>query len=115
MTHYIYYFLQLRDCPENAPRLFLSLEATIRHFDCVDLKRYEGVHCGEIDADSAEVACEKLFTLYNSDRRPADYKGRSMSVSDIVILDTIYKWGDDDQQPPKYIFFCDSIGFRRLV
>lgn len=47
---------------------------------------------------------ERLFQIFNIDH-PADYKGRSLSVSDIVILD-----GDSGAQ----CYYCEPIGFARL-
>lgn len=43
---------------------------------------------------------EDLFRIFNIER-PDDYKGRSMSTSDIVIL--------DDK-----VYYCDSFGFTKL-
>ncbi len=110
MIRYTYTIDQLRDMPEdNIRRLFLDFEATVRFFNAVDLSRYYTVDSGTIEAPEPEIACERLFRLYNSDERPAGYTGRSMSVSDVVNL-----WDNSVEPPKKSTWFCDSIGFKRL-
>lgn len=107
---YTYTFDQLRDVPvENMERMFLGFEATVRIFGAVDLARYFTADHGTVDAPDPVAACEKLFCLYNSGGRPEGYTGRSMSVSDVVML-----WDNTTDPPGKTVWFCDSIGFRLL-
>lgn len=107
---YSYLFLQLKDCPgENTERLFLSYESTVRHFGAVDLSRYHTVHMGTIEAYSQPTACEKLYGIYNAGK-PEGYRGRSMSVSDVVIL-----WTNGTVPPQEGRWYCDSFGFRLLT
>lgn len=64
---------------------------------------YEKVYSGTVDAASksnAEVL-ESLFERFNL-QHPADFRGHSMSVSDVVVL---HESGQDTAH------FCDSIGF----
>ena len=44
---------------------------------------------------------EHIFEVFNI-KRPSDFKGRSLSVSDIVVIEN------------KYIYYTDSIGFKEL-
>ncbi len=106
---YTYTFDQLRDVPpENARRLFLNLEATVRQFGAVDLSLYYTADSGVIEAPDEITACERLFIVYNR-TYPAGYTGRSMSVSDVVTL-----WDNSVNPPKKSTWFCDSVGFKIL-
>lgn len=61
-------------------------------------KRYEAEYTGcEIEVKNI---LEDLFDIFNV-RLPRDYKGRSMSVSDIIVLNGIP-------------YYCDSFGFKEI-
>lgn len=62
---------------------------------------YETVFSGDIEAGN----CEDVFRIFNT-KFPAEYKGRSMSVSDVVEII------DSDNQSK--FFFCDSFGFKEI-
>lgn len=63
---------------------------------------YEKTYEGEINSDgiSNYMACELLFEKFNVNR-PSDFKGRSLSVSDIVVLNG-------------HKFYVESVGFKKL-
>ena len=62
---------------------------------------YECVFSGELDVQDAE----DVFRIFNLEQ-PKDYRGRSMSVSDVV---------EFVHTPNKSNFyFCDSIGFAQV-
>lgn len=106
---YTYTFDQLKDCPgENTSRLFLDYKSTVRCFGGVDLTRYITADHGTIEAHTPQMACEKLYLIYNAEK-PEGYRGRSMSVSDIVTL-----WDNSVEPPQKSTWFCDSFGFKLL-
>ena len=63
-------------------------------------KVYEGETNIAVETDD-KVVLEGLFHRFNCDH-PADYRARSLSVSDVVVL--------DDAR----IYFCDSVGWRLL-
>jgi len=66
-----------------------------------NLEHYNKVYEGEIDNKlTPEQACEELFVKFNINR-PEDFKGHSLSVSDIVVLDG-------------HRFYTEGIGFKRL-
>ena len=50
------------------------------------LNDYEKTYEGEIDGATIPAILEDLFMIFNI-RRPEDFKGRSLSVSDIICLD----------------------------
>src|SRR5215472_4269400 len=54
------------------------------------------------DLDSVS-ACDELFRIFNADR-PADYRGRSMSVGDVVVLRF-------EEAPRTMAYACSSDGF----
>ena len=66
----------------------------------IDLKDYEVVYEGELDYPEMPNALEELFEIFNV-RRPEDFKGRSMSISDIVEID-----GKN--------YYCDFVGWEKL-
>lgn len=65
--------------------------------ETIDLDLYSVVYEGEVEDGPAMAALEFLFQEFNINH-PAGYRGRSMSVSDVVHL------GDR-------FFYCDSCGF----
>lgn len=68
-----------------------------------NMNDYEKTYEGEIDASmTCQATAERLFEKFNIDR-PKDFKGRSLSVSDILIL------GDT-----KVKLYCESVRFRLI-
>ena len=110
---YTYTFDQLRNNDRGLEMRFMNFEYASQHGG-VDAENYFTADGGLIDASSPEDACEKLYRAYNSKftpegDRPRCYKGRSMSVSDIVNL-----WDNEQEPPVKTSWFCDSLGFRQI-
>ena len=68
----------------------------------VDSKIYDKVFEGEVNC----FTLEKLYEIFNREH-PAGYKGRSMSVSDVVEI-------VDGNTGKSYFNFCDSFGFQRV-
>ena len=81
-----------------------NCEYAFSHYDwCKDkinLDDYEVVYEGELECSEISDALEELFEIFNV-RRPEDFKGRSMSVSDIVEVN-----GDN--------YYCDAFGWVKL-
>ena len=71
-----------------------------------NLSDYTVVHEGEINRpdDNDYDICERLFYQFNVDR-PKDYTGRSLSVSDIVVI-------LDDGYEARY--YCDFVGWIQI-
>lgn len=69
-----------------------------------DFRRYEKVYEAPVSAlpkcDTLPEQLEKIYEKFNIDK-PADFKGHSLSTSDVVVLD-------------KKPFFVDSIGFKKM-
>ena len=68
----------------------------------VDSSIYDMVYEGEIEGHDPEDA----FATFNLDR-PVGYRGRAMSVSDVVEIT-----GEDVADPGFY--YCDTIGFKKI-
>ena len=81
-----------------------NCEYVFRHYnwvkDKINLDDYKVVYEGELDYPEMPNALEELFDIFNT-RRPNDFKGRSMSVSDIVEVD-----GKN--------YYCDAAGWVEL-
>ena len=83
---------------------FLGLDTLerLQHSKAVDPALYDRVYDGKLDCNSLESIYEK----FNIDH-PADYKGRSLSVSDVVEI------RESDTLNPGF-YFVDSIGFKSI-
>lgn len=66
---------------------------------------YKGYLSWNEDADPYNIL-EDLFCKFNQSR-PEDFKGHSLSVSDIVILHYADK--------PSRFFYCDSFGWKEII
>ena len=68
----------------------------------VNLDEYETVYTGHIEPNAmVDATLEDIFVMFNLNR-PDDYRGRSMSVSDLVVLE------ETDT------YYCDSVGFKKI-
>ena len=66
-----------------------------------DIADYETVYEGEFDSgDDIDVILDNIFEIFNIDH-PSDFRGHSLSVSDVVVIDGV-----------KY--YCDSIGWKNV-
>lgn len=102
MTEFSIY--QINTDRDNNRVCFLGLDSLERfqHSKAVDPALYDRVYDGKLDCSCLETIYEK----FNIDH-PADYKGRSLSVSDVVEIR-----GSDTLNPGFY--FVDSIGFKSI-
>ena len=87
---------------DNSRMLYNSLEYIKKvHGGIVPAEAYEMVFEGEVEAETTE----DIFYIFNANF-PKGYKGRSLSVSDIV--EFICSNGKS------IFYFCDSVGFERI-
>lgn len=102
MTEFIIY--QINTDRDNNRVCFLGLDTLERfqHSKEVDPVLYDRVYDGKLDCNSLETIYEK----FNIDH-PADYKGRSLSVSDVVEI------RESDTLNPGF-YFVDIIGFKSI-
>ena len=69
----------------------------------IDCKIYDKVYDKEVDCSNLE----EVYTLLNINH-PADYRGHSLSVSDVV---EVY----ESDAIPHGFYFCDSFGFKQVT
>lgn len=102
MTEFSIY--QINTDRDNNRVCFLGLDTLERfqHSKEVDPVLYDRVYDGKLDCNSLETIYEK-FNI----NHPADYKGRSLSVSDVVEIK------ESDTLNPGF-YFVDSIGFKSI-
>ena len=67
----------------------------------VDSTIYDKVYEGSDMSSSTYDMLEDLFQKFNI-ARPDDFRGRSMSVSDVVVINN------------KYPYYCDTIGWKEV-
>ena len=98
MNHYMIYQL-----PRSNPNLFRSVDQLSKPINFEDYCCVWADDDVDFNMDDFTI-CEALFTKFNI-AHPKGYGAHSLSVSDVVI---IFR-GDES-----YIYFCDSIGFKKV-
>lgn len=104
---YRYAILQVSDCESTARIMFSSIKELERMGEKPDIENYEYVYESKLPSDKEDgEILAYLYMIFNSDERPTrTYHARSMSVSDVVLLN---RYGKVDA------YFVDSIGFTKL-
>ena len=109
-----YGIYQLKDIPEMRQFQFSGTESLKRrgiikdNFDAIKPENYNLVYVGELSelqGRTQGATLEAVFEKFNIDH-PADYKGHSLSVSDIVVL---------HEDGKNSAHFVDSFGFTGLL
>ena len=77
--------------------------------DKFNIEDYEITYSDEVDTNSAETLsdyeiCEYLFVIFNSNR-PKDFKGHSLSISDLVHLES---------DGTCRLYYCDTFGWKKI-
>ena len=102
MSKIDYELYQVKNGEEHLDRLFSPLSLLEKLKLKVEKSHYDRVYSGTVDSKgSTGEVLESLFMKFNLEFT-ADYRSRSMSVSDVVVL---HENGTDRA------YFCDSIGF----
>lgn len=98
-----YCIYQLKPTDELARWLFMSSDYLREHCQEPAYEDYDAVYSGDLpeSIDSRTKTLNELFMKFNADR-PQDFTGRSLSVSDIIILKV------RDAMTAHYV---DTIGF----
>ena len=97
-----YEIYQLKSSDETRDIRFQSYEDIAKTGKKPDFANYEKVYSGELAEDKRDIGekLESLYTKFNIDR-PVDFKGHSVSVSDVISI--------DDKA-----YYVDSAGFKPL-
>lgn len=94
---------QLRDdLPDSRDYRFESLDRLQSHGGSVLSENYREVYSGEFKPD---MSLEGLYERFNQAELPEDYKGHSLSVSDIIVL---------RQSGEEHAHYVDSFGFKEV-
>lgn len=91
----------IHQLPDYDDRLFMRFDWMKKHGGVV-FADYDHVYHGQIEigrGETVQETLERIFTLLNDGEKPEGYKGRSLSVGDLVEFDDEGVW------------FCDSFGF----
>lgn len=92
--------LQLKkDIPDRHYKIFEPYDRLVKHFGKVNIDEYECVY-SDFGADN--ITLEKIYRYFNYNPHPEGYRGHSLSVSDIVVLDGKY-------------YYCNDIGWKELT
>ena len=92
---------QIKDI-ENTDYAFRSFRLGKFNFKDYE-ERYEMEYVSESEQPNMEIL-ETIFYIFNM-RRPADFKGHSLSMSDVIEL---------NRDGHKQFYYCDMCGFARL-
>lgn len=90
-------------CDESRQLLFCSYNSLLQQKKQINPSHYQKVYEGEVTGES-RAALDTLWFRFNG-FLPADFAGRSMSISDIVVLER------NQKQTP---FYVDTFGFQKL-
>jgi len=101
MKHFEIYQVDMSQ-PTGARIMFRSYETIQEEGTPLTLDAYKKVYEGDFEEkkDGNLPVTEQLYVMFNI-ARPKDFKGHSLSVSDIIII--------DGQQ-----YFCDEYGFKTI-
>lgn len=96
--------LQLKSIPELRNYMFTSMSLLEKLNLKVDLNNYNEVYeddlYSSIFSKNIDIL-EEIYQKFNIGQKPESYKGHSLSVSDIVVLDGVN-------------YYVDSFGFIKL-
>lgn len=96
--------LQLKSTPELRNYMFTSISLLEKLNLKVDLNNYNEVYMDDLYSSifSKNIdILEEIYQKFNIGQKPESYKGHSLSVSDIVVLDGVN-------------YYVDSFGFIKL-
>ena len=80
-----YKIYQLKNNPENHAIRFEGYSLAEKHGEPAKPENYDLVYSGSLDEFEDENKLEAIYTKFNLDR-PKDFKGHSLSVSDIIVM-----------------------------
>lgn len=96
--------LQLKSTPELRNYMFTSMSLLEKLNLKVDLNNYNEVYRDDLYSSifSKNIdILEEIYQKFNIGQKPESYKGHSLSISDIVVLDGVN-------------YYVDSFGFIKL-
>lgn len=86
--------------PIENDNTFMDLRFTEKHGG-VNIQAYKSIYTGYIEGTDPHEILERIYIKFNLNH-PSDYRGRSLSVSDLVALEDTGT------------YFCDSFGWKQI-
>lgn len=96
-----YSIYQLKDIAETRDLRFEPFDRLQKSGRAIDRTNYDLVYTGDLEAD---MSLDDLYSRFNIDL-PEDYKGHSLSMSDVIVL---HKEGQDTA------YYIDRIGYQSV-
>ena len=96
-----YEIFQIDPDGEGRNQMFLGYDYLESHGLSVKSDDYQNIYRGDLEEGMTLEGLYEKFNLY----RPEDFKGHSLSVGDVVLL---------NQSGQKQAFFVDTIGFKEI-
>lgn len=96
-----YSIYQLKDIAETRDLRFEPFDRLQKSGRAIDKTNYDLVYTGDLEAD---MSLDDLYSRFNIDL-PEDYKGHSLSMSDVIVL---HKEGQDTA------YYIDRIGYQSV-
>ena len=93
---------QIKMADDTHGKVFSNYSEIINNFGAITLSDYTKIYnCRHVttEVDNNRIL-DEIFSRFNTNR-PKNYKGRSLSVSDIIVLDGI-------------MYYVDSFGFKKI-
>jgi len=104
MIYKIYQLDYSKESVKNSHKMFEGWEDLIKYDDGFNFNDYKQVYEGEIAStekfDNITIL-DNLFTKFNI-KYPEDFRGHSLSVSDVIILD-------------EKMYYCDNLGWKEIL
>ena len=100
MKYEIYQLDYTKESVKNSHKMFEKWEWLIKYDGGFNFQDYKKVYEGEEEGEDNINILDKLFEKFNL-AHPDDFRGHSLSVSDVIIL--------DDK-----MYYCDSIGWKEI-
>ena len=104
MKTYIFTILQVNEDNENSRHIMFSDLEFIRKYNLpLSIDIYNNVYEGEITTESENTTdiLDDIYRKFNI-ARPEDFKGHSLSTSDVIKMDGKH-------------YFCDSFGWEEIT
>ena len=100
MAEIIIYQIDISKRPSQS-LVFLPYDTLIRSHGLPDMANYAEVYRAKVRHTSDQALLDSIFTLLNAENRPAGDSMRSLSVSDVVVIDG-------------RAYYCDFVGWKRI-